>query len=236
MVAAGVATLLGCGTMGSGGVPNEAPALVGRTSSGPPALGCEAHPRIDRWAERMGGRGGLRRSTAEILARGTPFVPKLMAILEREGLPSTLAFLPAIESGFQPDARSGHGDVGLWQLRSPTARRFGLVVGKRRDDRLHPERSTQAAARYLLFLHRRYGDWPLALAAYNAGEGRVDRARARQPDATFWELAERGHLPAVSRDYVPRFLAVVRLSGVGGPCPAMPPPALQTAAARTRPS
>jgi membrane-bound lytic murein transglycosylase D len=89
-------------------------------------------------------------------------------------------------------------------------------VTTRRDDRLHPERATLAAARYLHFLGTRYGDWPLAIAAYNAGERRVDRALARDPSATFWELADRGYLPRTSTDFVPRFLAVVRLSETTG--------------------
>src|SRR5437016_1956453 len=83
--------------------------------------------------------------------------------------------------------------LGLWQLRPATARRFGLVVDAERDDRADPAQATRAAARYLGYLHRRYRDWPLALAAYNAGEGRIDRALARQPHATFWELSASGH-------------------------------------------
>src|SRR5437867_269858 len=97
--------------------------------------------------------------------------------------------------------------------RPPPPRRFGLVVNAHRDDRLQPERATRAAAQYLRLLHERYGDWPLALAAYNAGEHRVDRALARDPEASFWRLAERGYLPRISREYVPRFFAVVRVAG-----------------------
>jgi len=89
------------------------------------------------------------------------------------------------------------------------------VVSRRRDDRLEPELATRAAARYLALLHAHYGDWPLALAAYNAGEGRVDRARDRAPGASFWQLAEDRRLPRASRDYVARFLALVRV--VDGP-------------------
>ena len=98
------------------------------------------------------------------------------------------------------------------QFRGETARRFGLVVNDHHDQRLHPYHASRAAARYLHYLHRHYhGDWPLALAAYNAGEHRVDRALARLPNGTFWQLADRGYLPRTSKDYVPRFLAVVRV-------------------------
>jgi membrane-bound lytic murein transglycosylase D len=153
---------------------------------------------------------------ARPLVRTIPAVLVLVSMLEacgveEEGLPPSLALLPVIESSFQADAGALDGGRGLWQLQVRTARRFGLVVGKRHDDRLHPERATRAAARYLSALHERYGDWPLALAAYNAGEGRVDRALGRHPGASFWELAEARHLPRVSCDYVPRFLAVVRV-------------------------
>jgi len=73
-------------------------------------------------------------------------------------------------------------------------------------------RATEAAVRYLRYLYDRYEDWPLALAAYNCGEGRVDRALGRSPGATFWDLAEQHHLPRISRDYVQRFLALVRVA------------------------
>jgi membrane-bound lytic murein transglycosylase D len=164
------------------------------------------------WERRLRSDRQLKASTDRGLERGEPYLPRLKRIMAEAGLPPSLALLPVVESGFRPQARGNYGDLGLWQLRRPTARRFGLVVSAERDDRLHPERSTWAAARYLRHLHRRYRDWPLTLAAYNAGEARVDRARAKRPGATFWELADRGHLPRTSRDFVPRFLAVVRIS------------------------
>src|SRR5262249_59260658 len=119
--------------------------------------------------------------------------------------------------GFRAGARSPSGSRGLWQLQPATARRFGLVVSRRRDERLDPERSTRAATDYLRLLYDRYGDWPLALAAYNAGEGRVDRALARLPGASFWDLVEERHLPRASHDYVSRFLPLL-------PLPRDPPP------------
>ena len=150
------------------------------------------------------------------LIRAEPYLPRVRAILVRHGLPASLAFLPVIESGFDPHARGRHGERGLWQLRAPTARRFGLIVTATHDERIDPEPSTEAAARYLAALRDHYGDWSLALAAYNAGEARVDRALAREPNATFWQLAEHGRLPQTSRNFVPRFMAVVRVAEPAG--------------------
>jgi hypothetical protein len=176
-------------------------------------LGNLQDPRIDAWEQRLHEDGDFRRHTEESLARGTRYLPGLRRIFEENGLPPSLALLPVIESGFWPTARGRSGERGLWQLRRATARNLGLVVSAHRDDRIDPERSTRAAARHLRRLRDRYGDWALALAAYNAGERRVDRALAHEPTATFWWLAERGYLPRTSREYVPRFLAVVRMAG-----------------------
>jgi len=205
-----------------GRVPLEAPAaarlpqttsaretVAPRTAAG---FACEPQPRVDAWEHRLRSQRELLEATEQGLARGAAYLPALRRIMEDAGVPSSLALLPVVESGFWPDARGRLGERGLWQLSGSTARRFGLVVDRRRDDRLHPDRSTAAAARYLHYLHRRYGEWPLAIAAYNAGERRIDRALAREPGSTFWELAELGYLPHASRDYVSRFLAVVRLS------------------------
>jgi soluble lytic murein transglycosylase-like protein len=189
-----------------------------------PHLGCLQHPRIDVWEHRLRSQPRHRVATERSLERGASYLPLLREIMSETGLPPSLALLPAVESSFRPRARGRFGDLGLWQLRPATARRFGLVVNKGRDDRLNPERSTRAAARYLKILHRRYrGDWPLVLAAYNAGEARVDRALARRPDADFWELAEAGQLPRTSRDFVPRFLALVRVSEDAAACQATLP-------------
>ena len=176
------------------------------------ALLCVNHPWIDTWEHRMRSQKPHSWTARRALERGEPYLPRLREIMADQGLPESLALLPAIESGFRPKARGRFGDVGMWQLRSPTARRFGLVVQETRDDRLDPFRSSQAAAKYLRYLHRRYRDWPFALAAYNAGEGRVDRARKRYPTASFWQLADQGHLPNTSKHFVPRFLAIVRVN------------------------
>jgi soluble lytic murein transglycosylase-like protein len=211
----------GCGPMHSAQPPVPAPVARAQKPATPAprvvvpkdqALLCVDHPWIDTWEHRMRSQRPHSWTARRSLERGEPYLPRLRAIMTEHNLPEGLALLPAIESGFRPKARGRFGDVGMWQLRSPTARRFGLVVQETRDDRLDPFRSSQAAAKYLKYLHRRYRDWPFALAAYNAGEGRVDRARKRNPGASFWQLAEQGHLPTTSRHFVPKFMAIVRVS------------------------
>lgn len=176
-----------------------------------PGLACVAHPLIDAWEDRLRSNDAFWTSTLDGLARSGPYLDRFRAIVEEEGVPGSLALLPVIESSFRARALAPDGGRGLWQLQARTARRFGLVIARRRDDRLDPELATRAAARYLHLLHERYQDWLLALAAYNAGEGRVDRALDRRPGVTFWQLVEEGALPRISCDYVPRFLAIVRL-------------------------
>lgn len=191
--------------------PGDGPVKAGPAPAEPTRLACLDHPAIDAWEERLRTERRWHVTTVHGVARGGPYIERVQAILAEHGLPEMLAFLPVIESGFRPNARGPGGSVGLWQFQVPTARRFGLVVSRRRDDRLDPEHSTRAAAMYLRLLYERYGDWPLALAAYNAGEGRVDRALASQPGATVWDLVERRALPEASHRYVSHFLAVVRV-------------------------
>jgi membrane-bound lytic murein transglycosylase D len=177
------------------------------------ALSCVTHARIDHWEQKQ----RLPRSADQAaLARGAHLLPHMKQLVADAGIPPTLALLPAIESGFRPEVRGRAGERGLWQLRPRTARRFGLVVTAQRDDRLAVDPATRAAARYLSLLHDRYDDWPLALAAYNAGETRVDRALARRPRATFWQLADADLLPRGTKEFVPRFFGLARLDG---PCP-----------------
>ena len=141
------------------------------------------------------------------LARYNSYRDILTRILIEEKLPLEVLSVALVESGFNPLARSSKGARGIWQLMPDTARRYGLTVAPGDDPRIHPERATRAAARYLQDLYGMFGDWGLALAAYNAGEGRVERAIERAGARDFNELARRKLLPLETRNYVQAVLA-----------------------------
>lgn len=146
------------------------------------------------------------------LLRGAKYVPTMTDILVRGGVPAELAYLPLIESGYRPHAVSPAGAVGPWQFIRETGRRYGLRIDTLVDERRDPIKSTQAAAEYLRDLHAMFGDWELSLAAYNSGEYRVARILASKDADDFWDMRERGYLPDETSDYVPRFLAAVRIA------------------------
>lgn len=127
-------------------------------------------------------------------------------IFAEEGLPVELIVVAAVESNFDPLALSPKGARGLWQLMPATAQRFGLRVDRLADERTDPARSTRVAARYLRELFNRFGDWQLALAAYNAGEARIEAALQRHGAKSFGELASRRALPEETMQYVPAIL------------------------------
>ena len=132
--------------------------------------------------------------------------PMLASILRAHGLPPGLLGVAAVESGFNPSALSPKGARGLWQLMPDTARHYGLVVEPARDDRLDPVKSTHAAARYMRDLYAQFQDWPLTLAAYNAGENRIEHALERRGANDFWTLSRLAALPDETRRYVPAVL------------------------------
>lgn len=133
--------------------------------------------------------------------------PAIDPILREHGLPAELARVVAVESAGKLDALSPKGARGAWQIMPETARRYGLVVSGARDDRLDLRKSTQAAARYLHDLYAQFGSWPLALAAYNAGEQAVQRAMQRTGSRDFVEFSRA--LPLETRAYVPAVLSAM---------------------------
>ncbi len=133
------------------------------------------------------------------------YVNTLKPIFVAQKVPAELVWVAEVESSFNPKARSPVGAAGLYQLMPPTARRFGLKDSP--DERLEPEASARAAAKYFEYLHRHFKDWRLAMAAYNAGEGTVQRLMDRHKAKTFDEIAT--HLPAETQMYVPKIEATV---------------------------
>jgi len=135
--------------------------------------------------------------------------PMLEPILRQEGVPQQMAAVVLVESGGQSAALSPKGARGLWQFMPDTARRYGLVVTASLDERLDPYKSTRAAARYLRDLYTQFGNWPLALAAYNAGEDTVQRAVERTSTRDFSLISRMRILPLETRSYVPAVLNAI---------------------------
>jgi membrane-bound lytic murein transglycosylase D len=150
------------------------------------------------------GRGGFERA----FARSGRYHDMIVATLRQEGVPQDLIYLAQAESGFHPLAVSRAGARGIWQFMGSRARGYGLSHNMWVDDRQDPEKSTRAAAHHLKDLYNEFGDWYLAMAAYNSGPGTVQAAVKRTGYADFWELYRRNVLPKETRNYVPIILAV----------------------------
>jgi membrane-bound lytic murein transglycosylase D len=133
------------------------------------------------------------------------------AALERRGLPQELRLLPVVESAYREDAVSPQGAVGLWQITRVGASGYPLRMGGPIDERRDFWKATEVALDTLATNHDRFGDWLLAIAAYNAGPGGVQRAINRAGTTDFWELRRSGALPRETAEFVPRFLAAVRV-------------------------
>ncbi len=142
------------------------------------------------------------------LRRAGRYRPLIERVLGQEGVPQELIYLAQAESGFLPRAVSNKQAVGMWQFVSWRGNQYGLRQSKGTDDRLDPERATRAAARHLRDLYGQFGDWYLALAAYNCGPGCVDRAVQRTGYADFWTLRNLNVLPLQTQNYVPLILAI----------------------------
>jgi membrane-bound lytic murein transglycosylase D len=133
---------------------------------------------------------------------------QLKQIFAQERVPPELVWIAEVESSFDARARSPAGAAGMFQLMPATARSLDLSVGFLRDERLHPEKSARAAARYLRQLHNRFGDWRLALAAYNSGEGRVSALLKKHKGKTYDDINQ--FLPVETQMYVPKIEATLR--------------------------
>ncbi len=144
------------------------------------------------------------------LNRAEIYFPMMEPIIASENIPKELIYLSIVESGVNPKAKSRASAVGIWQFIKTTGRMYGLYNNHWFDERQNIEKSTRSAARHLRDLYRRYGDWYLALAAYNAGSGKVNRAIRKAKSRSFWKI--RPYLRRETREYVPRFLAATILA------------------------
>ena len=146
------------------------------------------------------------------LVRSGRYIPMIHRIFQEEGIPRDLAQIALIESSFLAHARSPMKAHGIWQFMPRTGRHYGLTANGIVDERSDPEKATRAAARYLSYLHELFNDWYLAMAAYNAGEGKILRAMQRTGARDFWELSASGTIRPQTQNYVPAVIAATLIA------------------------
>jgi soluble lytic murein transglycosylase-like protein len=166
------------------------------------------NPRVQSWQEYFSAPASPRLVAA--FYRLLPFRESVADILSRMGLPQDLIAVAFVESELANSALSPKGAKGAWQFMPATAARYGLELGTWIDERTDFEKSTAAAARYLADLHELFGDWALALAAYNAGEDTVRAAILKGKTRSFVKLSQQGLFPGETQEYVPKVLAAAR--------------------------
>jgi hypothetical protein len=171
-------------------------------------------PRVAAFLNYYQGRGRARLLIGQ--ARLASYRPMMAQIFREEGVPEWLIGVGFVESTYDSTAHSPAQAHGIWQFVPGTGERYGLRRTAWTDERGSPEKSTRAAARYLRDLYALFGDWPLALAAYNWGEGRVARVIHRTGIHDFWTMADQGLLPQETTNYVPSVLAASRLLFMNG--------------------
>ena len=151
--------------------------------------------------------------TKTMMEEKSVYFPIFERTLKEHGMPDELKYLSILESALNPTIVSRAKAVGLWQFMSFTGKEYGLTINEYVDERMHPEKSTDAACRYLKFLNRMFDDWDLALASYNSGQGRISRAMKRTGLKNYWDLHL--HIPKETRHYVPQFIALAYLMNFG---------------------
>jgi membrane-bound lytic murein transglycosylase D len=188
--------------------PETTEAVVEDLAENSPDIEIPLNPKVLSYVDLFSGR--LKGYLEDGLNRGAQYLPMIQEVFRAEGLPLDLAYVPLIESAFKPNAVSRAKARGMWQFMRGTALENGLQHDWYIDERADPEKATRAAAKYLKTLYGTFGDWHLALASYNGGPGRVQRAMTRSGKDDFWELTTTTrYLPRETRDYVPLILAAV---------------------------
>jgi membrane-bound lytic murein transglycosylase D len=161
------------------------------------------------WIDAYSNKAGLRSSLVHSLERAGKYKEMIQKILRDNGVPQDLIYQAVTESGFQPQALNrGSGAGGMWQF-MPFVQSYGLVKNGYFDERFDPEKSTIAYAKYMKMLYGLFGDWYLAMAAYDWGPGRVQHVVSRTGYADYWEIYRRGGLPAETKAYIPSVIAAI---------------------------
>jgi hypothetical protein len=168
-----------------------------------------SHPSIAAFTSYYQGRGQKHFSVS--LTRFSQYEQMMREIFQKEGVPEWLLAVGLVESGYNPLAQSPKQALGIWQFIPATANRYGLKTTELIDERQDSRKSTRAAAQYLRDLYALFGDWMLALAAYNAGEERIAKIIRRTGIRDFWLMVDKGLLPQETASYVPAVLASSQL-------------------------
>lgn len=172
----------------------------------------QRNPRIKKFLKRYGAANN--RTVKLALQRAQPYLPYIHRELRKRKMPPELAYLPMLESSFNPKAVSRTGARGMWQFTKATAGDYGLEVGWLTDDRLDWRKSTKAAIVYLEKLGKKFNyNWELALASYNGGPGYISRSMKKQGTWNFWEL----RLREEPHEYVPKFIAMLQVAKIKYP-------------------
>ncbi len=175
----------------------------------PLIAGYDSHAVASRAVEKNLGlfSNRIREKFSLWLSRSGLYLDLMKGILRKKEIPEDMVFLSLIESGFNPNAYSIARAAGPWQFIAGTARRYGLEITWWKDERRDPVKSTAAAADYLKDLYSMFGSWNLAMAAYNAGEGKISRALRKSKADDYWDLLHTRHIRNETKDYVPKFIA-----------------------------
>lgn len=189
------------------------------------------NPAIERWVNYYTASQGGRQTMQIGINRSASYLDLARAEFRRLGVPEDLVWLAHVESVWHPTAASPAAAGGLWQFIPRTATDYGLTVSQEYDERLDPAKQTRVAATYLRDLYTIFGDWSLAMAAYNCGEPRVMDAIVKNGGADFWEIHEKQLLPRETLNYVPKILAAIEVAGQAENYGFMPEPQVETPAA-----
>ncbi len=164
--------------------------------------------QVKYWIKYFQTRG--KKNFSIWLERSQRYVPRIQKVFKEKGLPTDLAYLAMIESGFSAKAVSSAQAVGYWQFIAPTAKRYGLKVNWWLDERRDIHKSTSAAARYLSDMNNMFNSWYLTAAGYNTGENRIKRLIKRHNSKSFWDISE--SLVQETKDYVPKLIAAILIA------------------------